>query len=262
MFLLLWQLLGPTWSLVFLWILSDCSSGWLEGPNKVYIPFLACGDLSGYDSDRSYPLPRFPDGTYKSLDPVQPPIAPPYKRALELKKASCHGVQDLEKLSLDSSWSLMFISILLLSFLRKIQEMNRWTLSAINGRQHPLWMLEAFFPPLSLFRGKATHHCAYSPRNCMCALEWSSGVIFPFSKISHDAFACGFSVLTINLMENCLVRDNKKRCWHALVKQLWILSGDTRRGAVSLFFIVNGELWKQFSDALSLFSVKLSSPSG
>ncbi|CAN1134422.1 Putative tRNA (cytidine(32)/guanosine(34)-2'-O)-methyltransferase [Linum perenne] len=68
---------------------ADCSSGWLEGPNKVYIPFLACGDLSGYDSDRSYPLPRNPEGTtYQSLDPVQPPIAPPYKRALEMKKAS------------------------------------------------------------------------------------------------------------------------------------------------------------------------------
>ncbi|CAN0927945.1 Putative tRNA (cytidine(32)/guanosine(34)-2'-O)-methyltransferase [Linum grandiflorum] len=67
----------------------DCNSGWLEGPNKVYIPFLACGDLSGYDSDRSYPLPRNPEGTsYQSLDPVQPPIAPPYKRALEMKKAS------------------------------------------------------------------------------------------------------------------------------------------------------------------------------
>ncbi|KAA3455030.1 FtsJ-like methyltransferase family protein [Gossypium australe] len=80
----------------------DCSSGWLEGPNKVYIPFLACGDLSGYDSDRSYPLPKVADGTYKSLDPVQPPIAPPYKRALEMKKASSHGIRDLEKLSLDA----------------------------------------------------------------------------------------------------------------------------------------------------------------
>ncbi|KAH7514596.1 hypothetical protein FEM48_Zijuj11G0106200 [Ziziphus jujuba var. spinosa] len=80
----------------------DCSSGWLEGPNKVYIPFLACGDLSGYDSDRSYPLPKVADGTYQSLDPVQPPIAPPYKRALELKKASSHGIRDhLEKLSLE-----------------------------------------------------------------------------------------------------------------------------------------------------------------
>ncbi|CAA7389871.1 unnamed protein product [Spirodela intermedia] len=68
----------------------DCGSGWLEGPNKVYIPFLACGDLSGYDSDRSYPLPAAAEGgaSYRSLDPVQPPIAPPYKTALELKKAS------------------------------------------------------------------------------------------------------------------------------------------------------------------------------
>lgn len=82
--------------------LSDCISGWLEGPNKVYIPFLACGDLSGYDSDRSYPLPKVVDGPYQSLDPVQPPIAPPYKRALEMKKASSHGIRDLEKLSLDA----------------------------------------------------------------------------------------------------------------------------------------------------------------
>ncbi|XP_073297920.1 uncharacterized protein [Primulina huaijiensis] len=79
----------------------DCSSGWLEGPNKVYIPFLACGDLSGFDSDRSYPLPKVADGTYKSLDPVQPPIAPPYKRALELKKGLNNGSRALEKLSLD-----------------------------------------------------------------------------------------------------------------------------------------------------------------
>lgn len=83
---------------------ADCVSGWLEGPNKVYIPFLACGDLTGYDSDRSYPLPKVAGGTYQSLDPVQPPIAPPYKRALELKKASPQGFRELENLSLDS-WS-------------------------------------------------------------------------------------------------------------------------------------------------------------
>uniref|UniRef100_A0A7N0VAA6 Putative tRNA (cytidine(32)/guanosine(34)-2'-O)-methyltransferase n=1 Tax=Kalanchoe fedtschenkoi TaxID=63787 RepID=A0A7N0VAA6_KALFE len=80
----------------------DCSSGWLEGPNKVYIPFLACGDLCGYDSDRSYPLPKNPDGSYRSLEPVQPPIAPPYKRALEMKKALNNGAQELDRLSLDS----------------------------------------------------------------------------------------------------------------------------------------------------------------
>ncbi|KAI1387306.1 FtsJ-domain-containing protein [Hypoxylon trugodes] len=48
-------------------------------------PFIACGDLSAFDSDASYRLP--PD--YVSLDPVQPPTAPPYKRALEMRKT--HG---------------------------------------------------------------------------------------------------------------------------------------------------------------------------
>ncbi|KAF2972265.1 hypothetical protein GQX73_g1269 [Xylaria multiplex] len=48
-------------------------------------PFIACGDLSAFDSDASYRLP--PD--HVPLDPVQPPTAPPYKRALELRRA--HG---------------------------------------------------------------------------------------------------------------------------------------------------------------------------
>ncbi|EAS35976.3 tRNA (uridine-2'-O-)-methyltransferase TRM7 [Coccidioides immitis RS] len=46
-------------------------------------PFIACGSLSAWDADASYELP--PD--HVSLDPIQPPTAPPYKRALELKKA-------------------------------------------------------------------------------------------------------------------------------------------------------------------------------
>ncbi|KAJ8471520.1 hypothetical protein OPV22_025863 [Ensete ventricosum] len=41
-------------------------------------------------------------GSYKSLDPVQPPIAPPYKTALELKKAANHGILEIDKLSLNS----------------------------------------------------------------------------------------------------------------------------------------------------------------
>lgn len=48
-----------------------------------WIPsFIACGDLSAWDSDASYSLP--PD--HVSLDPVQPPTAPPYRRALEMRK--------------------------------------------------------------------------------------------------------------------------------------------------------------------------------
>ncbi|KAL4804344.1 FtsJ-like methyltransferase-domain-containing protein [Aspergillus unguis] len=52
-------------------------------PENRWIPsFIACGDLSAWDSDASYKLP--PD--YVNLDPVQPPMAPPYRRALELRK--------------------------------------------------------------------------------------------------------------------------------------------------------------------------------
>jgi tRNA (cytidine32/guanosine34-2'-O)-methyltransferase len=46
-------------------------------------PFISCGDLSSFDSDASYELPE----NHVSLDPVQPPIAPPYKRALEMRAA-------------------------------------------------------------------------------------------------------------------------------------------------------------------------------
>ncbi|KAI0405082.1 FtsJ-like methyltransferase-domain-containing protein [Xylaria palmicola] len=48
-------------------------------------PFIACGDLSAFDSDASYKLPA----DHVSLDPIQPPTAPPYKRAIELRRA--HG---------------------------------------------------------------------------------------------------------------------------------------------------------------------------
>ncbi|OTA62330.1 FtsJ-domain-containing protein [Hypoxylon sp. EC38] len=54
-----------------------------EGDVRWIAPFIACGDLSAFDSDASYRLP--PD--HVSLDPVQPPTAPPYKRALEMRKA-------------------------------------------------------------------------------------------------------------------------------------------------------------------------------
>ncbi|KAI2621330.1 FtsJ-like methyltransferase-domain-containing protein [Xylaria nigripes] len=56
----------------------EADIGWIA-------PFIACGDLSAFDSDASYRLP--PD--HVSLDPIQPPTAPPYKRALELRRA--HG---------------------------------------------------------------------------------------------------------------------------------------------------------------------------
>ncbi|KAK0417613.1 hypothetical protein QR680_013108 [Steinernema hermaphroditum] len=64
----------------------------LSGPNKVLVPFVACGDLSGFDSDRTYPLDlselgeTFKGHRYEYRPVVQPPTEPAYKRALQLKK--------------------------------------------------------------------------------------------------------------------------------------------------------------------------------
>jgi tRNA (cytidine32/guanosine34-2'-O)-methyltransferase len=55
-----------------------------DGQTRWIAPFLACGDLSSWDSDASYQLPK----DRQSLDPIQPPTAPPYKRALEMRKAA------------------------------------------------------------------------------------------------------------------------------------------------------------------------------
>jgi len=58
----------------------------LEGPNRFIVPFLACGDLSAYDADKTYPL-KLEDGKeYKYLEPTQKPINPPYKTALAAKR--------------------------------------------------------------------------------------------------------------------------------------------------------------------------------
>lgn len=54
---------------------EDTSTRWIA-------PFVACGDLSAWDADATYHLPK----DRVSLDPVQPPTAPPYKRALELRR--------------------------------------------------------------------------------------------------------------------------------------------------------------------------------
>lgn len=53
-----------------------------EEDNRWIAPFVACGDLSAWDADATYHLPK----DRVSLNPVQPPTAPPYKRALELRR--------------------------------------------------------------------------------------------------------------------------------------------------------------------------------
>lgn len=66
----------------------------LEGVNRVVVPFLACGDLSAYDSDQTYLLEAKDNGEYKSLPPTQAPINPPYKTACYLKKNSLLATED------------------------------------------------------------------------------------------------------------------------------------------------------------------------
>jgi tRNA (cytidine32/guanosine34-2'-O)-methyltransferase len=51
-------------------------------PKRWIAPFLACGDLSAWDSDATYKLPP----GHISLPPVQPPTAPPYKEAIERRR--------------------------------------------------------------------------------------------------------------------------------------------------------------------------------
>lgn len=53
-----------------------------DNNGKWIAPFVACGDLSAWDADATYHLPK----DRVSLDPVQPPTAPPYKKALELRR--------------------------------------------------------------------------------------------------------------------------------------------------------------------------------
>uniref|UniRef100_A0A8C5K8Z9 Putative tRNA (cytidine(32)/guanosine(34)-2'-O)-methyltransferase n=1 Tax=Jaculus jaculus TaxID=51337 RepID=A0A8C5K8Z9_JACJA len=58
----------------------------LDGPSRLIVPFVTCGDLSAYDSDRSYPLDLQDGSEYKYTPPTQPPISPPYQEACRLKK--------------------------------------------------------------------------------------------------------------------------------------------------------------------------------
>lgn len=72
--------------------LNYSSANSLVGASRVIVPFLACGDLSGYDADQTYPLekndmhPDLPD--YVPLDPLIAPIKAPYAEYLHLKRTN------------------------------------------------------------------------------------------------------------------------------------------------------------------------------
>ena len=51
------------------------AKGWIA-------PFLACGDLNAFDADATYALPE----GHVTLAPIQPPTAPPYRKAVEERR--------------------------------------------------------------------------------------------------------------------------------------------------------------------------------
>ena len=71
------------------------------GPDAVIVKFVACGDLSGWDPDKSYPLESEELGlTYEYTPPVQPPINPNYSSYLQRFKNKegqhADAVEDVE----------------------------------------------------------------------------------------------------------------------------------------------------------------------
>lgn len=56
----------------------------LEGSTRCIVPFIACGDLNSYDSDKTYPL-VIDDKEYSFREPLINPINPPFATAKLLK---------------------------------------------------------------------------------------------------------------------------------------------------------------------------------
>uniref|UniRef100_A0A3B3Q4P0 Putative tRNA (cytidine(32)/guanosine(34)-2'-O)-methyltransferase n=1 Tax=Paramormyrops kingsleyae TaxID=1676925 RepID=A0A3B3Q4P0_9TELE len=88
----------------------DVDFNQLEGPNRVIVPFLACGDLSAFDSDRTYPLQLDPSKEYKYTPPTQPPIRPPYEQACRLRKSNLLANENSPSLPLDEGFSSLHLS--------------------------------------------------------------------------------------------------------------------------------------------------------
>eukprot|EP01059_Diplonema_ambulator_P009820 TRINITY_DN19800_c0_g1_i1.p1 TRINITY_DN19800_c0_g1~~TRINITY_DN19800_c0_g1_i1.p1 ORF type:complete len:295 (+),score=111.01 TRINITY_DN19800_c0_g1_i1:33-887(+) len=61
--------------------LYDSLSSEATGDTRKVIPFIACGDLSAYDSEQAHAADT-------ALDPVAPPVDPPYKEALDLQRGA------------------------------------------------------------------------------------------------------------------------------------------------------------------------------
>jgi tRNA (cytidine32/guanosine34-2'-O)-methyltransferase len=66
---------------------------------RLIVPFVACGDLSGYDADANYPLDGEGDAPYVYHEPTQKPTTPAYRDYLEARQQS-----EGKKVVLDATW--------------------------------------------------------------------------------------------------------------------------------------------------------------
>ena len=100
----------------------------LQGLNNIIVPFVACGDLNGFDADKSYPLQLTPlarsssnvlptateteqdkdqEETYRYVyrEPVCPPINPNHADSEKQKKQKNSGSSSSRPSSLQKSGS-------------------------------------------------------------------------------------------------------------------------------------------------------------
>eukprot|EP01138_Halocafeteria_seosinensis_P001613 gb/GECG01001653.1/.p1 GENE.gb/GECG01001653.1/~~gb/GECG01001653.1/.p1 ORF type:complete len:344 (+),score=48.06 gb/GECG01001653.1/:1-1032(+) len=97
---------------------SEISDEEVRGLSRCLVPFVACGDLHGFDSDKSYPLelPTEQAGAtgegvctsgeakpYEYIEPRQKPINPPYAHFLKLKKERNEEKKKQKRQSQESS---------------------------------------------------------------------------------------------------------------------------------------------------------------
>uniref|UniRef100_A0A6Q2YQ99 Putative tRNA (cytidine(32)/guanosine(34)-2'-O)-methyltransferase n=1 Tax=Esox lucius TaxID=8010 RepID=A0A6Q2YQ99_ESOLU len=89
----------------------DVDFNQLEGPNRIIVPFLACGDLSAFDSDRTYPLQLDASEEYHYTPPTQPPIQPPYQQACHLRKNNLLAKEDSPAHLVEAAFSAMELTL-------------------------------------------------------------------------------------------------------------------------------------------------------
>ena len=70
---------------------------------RLIVPFVACGDLSGYDADANYALDADAGGQYVYHEPPQKPTTPAYRAYLEAQQAATGSKVVLDTSVMDSA---------------------------------------------------------------------------------------------------------------------------------------------------------------